>query len=177
MQIARQCVETTRRVQAGMPPFEAFDQDTAIINDALHRAVIVPAPAPPPAAAEGMCHSTPQSHVLSIAVDVVVVPSSKPRPVVSFDSYFASWSQMGSTVPLHPSHPKESASSTVRDTNKSHAKPHSLAGTARMSSKHAPPSSTAVARIPSGNRRPIDDDDDDDEAEELCKWTQGLKTD
>jgi hypothetical protein len=113
--------------------------------------------------------------VLIIAVDVAVA-TSKPRPVVSFDSYFASWSQMGSTLPLHPSQAKESASSTLRDTNKSHTKPPSLAGTARVSSKHGP-SSTAVARIPSGNRRPVEDDDDDDEAEELCKWTQGLKTD
>jgi hypothetical protein len=37
-------VETTRRVQAGMPPFEAFDQDTQIINEALHQIEVVTLP-------------------------------------------------------------------------------------------------------------------------------------
>jgi uncharacterized protein (DUF2345 family) len=102
----------------------------------------------------------------------------KKRPIVSFDSYFESWSQLASTKPT-------TATGTLKSTHhgtlkSGHEATKGATGKSHGASKYS--SAVVAARIPSGvasfGRESVaEDSDEDEEAEELCNWSKNLRDD
>jgi hypothetical protein len=127
-QIAQQCVEAMRRVQEGKVPPNAVDQDDFLIHEALHKTQILS----------------------DVPKQEVNLERTKP-PVVSFDTYFASWSQLATT---------QSSSRKTQPTDTA----------SRTTTKHERNTRAPVQRT----ERHADSDEDDKDAEELCQWTATL---
>ena len=174
--IARQCVAASLRVHDGLAPFEDFDQGKADIEAALKRVDVQP------------YTPTPRQ-------------PRKP-PVISFDSYFDSWSKLATTqntvkfrprqpVQIHapaPPHVK-SASSVVSQTT-----PRQTFATIPVVQRETSATSAPIPAPESARQsllfeqmseplpttvdsRPDTVDELDGEADELCDWTKTLPED
>lgn len=149
-QIAIQCVDASRRVLEGKAPFDDFaDQEQLVIDEALNRTRVLT-----------LSSSPPQTK-----------PVVKKKPAVSFDSYYATWSQLATTK-----------TTVTQGSARVQASRQTTASTAirivsppRRSLSKNPKSRKGIMSIPSAH--PADDSDLDDEADELCKWSQDLAAD
>ena len=176
--IARQCVAASLRVHDGLAPFEDFDQGKAEIEAALKRVDVQP---------YTPTHRQPRK-----------------APVISFDSYFDSWSKLATTqntvkfrqrkpVQSHAPAPHAKSAPHIHQGTPRHLSATIPAVQADISAPATPISAPESTRqslqlerkseplLPTtestANSRPGTVDDLDGEADELCDWTKTLPED